>query len=92
LVVLDVLDVVLEQRHRLSASGGHLLEVQQGLEVEPVQPDPFRPVVVAETMGCDVVIGVVIVVVVLAVQRLVYAIERPYTDRIVADEARPYNL
>lgn len=60
-------DVVLEEGHSATSTDFVLGEVEEGLNVKSVQPQPFRAVVIAEALSCDVVVCIVVVVVVLAV-------------------------
>ena len=82
--------MVLQKCHRISVGRWSLLEVQKCFDVEPVQPNPFWAVVVAESMGCNIIVRVVVVVIVLTVQGLMHPIECAHTDRVIFDEPGTY--
>jgi hypothetical protein len=69
--------MILQEGHGTAPTDLILREVQQGLHVKPIQPHPLRPVVVAEALSRDVVVGGVVVVVLLAVEGLVHAVQGP---------------
>jgi hypothetical protein len=79
--------MILQEGHGTAPTDLILREVQQGLHVKPIQPHPLRPVVVAEALSRDVVVGGVVVVVLLAVEGLVHAVQGPDADGSVVDQA-----